>query len=91
MTSDDIKRFLEAFGTAEWRLGIYEFARLFGKPIGDPWIAAKWASFKLAAEGLAAFDPGTLSKVLESPYPARPAELDPDIMAACNSDAAPVW
>ncbi len=64
MNREQIKAFQDAVGNASWNLSYDNFLERLNKP-DTAWASDKWQLFQRLSSCLSAFDPETLSRLLE--------------------------
>jgi hypothetical protein len=65
MTTEDIKEFQQAIGTASWKLNLDRFGEAIGTNPDYPYTKDKFKQFAELNSALSRFDPDTLMLIIE--------------------------
>lgn len=66
MEPETIKQFQQAIGKAAWKLDLWRFAEALGSNADHDYMRRKFGELQALNKALAAFDPGTLAKIVRA-------------------------
>lgn len=69
ITSEEVRKFQRAIGTAQWKLDLWHFARAIDEDPGHQHAQSLFRAFTDANKALNRFDTETLAKILNAEAP----------------------